>query len=134
MKQTSFFEEKLNLPEELIGVDIEPDKLPEIKVDVDDTTMNYIIITYETGESTKLNELAGISFLRNHINTYRFTAIKDGSGKVPEWVNDSPNYIILLFEKEDLEQVLKTFHIGNYKKGEIFKYKLDTIYNRQVLL
>ena len=135
MKQTSFFEKPMNLPPELIGLDLEPDKLPEIKVSDTSKDKDYIVITYGAHEGKKLEEIVGMSFLRNHVNTYRWSRIKDGSARVQNpYDNDAPNYILLLFEREDMEEVLKRFNIGNYKKGEINKYKLDVIINRQVLL
>lgn len=134
-KQKCFFEEEFNLPPELAGVDIEPDEIPEIKIN-NTITNNYIIIDYDAGESLKINELAGTNFLRRGHKKYVFKkniVEKEESLETP-WVNDEPYSVLILFEENELDDIIKMFHIPQYKKNEIFKYRLKDIINKRTLL
>lgn len=66
-------DEPFNLPDELDGVDMEPEGLENIEGD-DDTAYEYLIIGYEEGEEEVVSELLGIPYISKIV--YEFDEIK----------------------------------------------------------
>lgn len=111
------------LPEELRGIDLEPDDLPSINIEAG-RIFQYVLIRYDTGESKELNEFVGFNFLKKKKVTYRY---RDLVGRKyvqdEEYINSSPNYILVTFEPEDLENVLRMFNIPSYQENNAYNFR-----------
>ena len=111
------------LPEELVGVDIEPDDLPPINVEAN-RVYEYVEITYEVGESQLMNDFVGYNFLGSNKNSFYFSDLmekKDPKDKLYE--NKIPDYVLILFRPEEVDQVVKRFNLPYYTKNNKFKLK-----------
>ena len=111
------------LPEELRGIDLEPDDLPNINIEAG-KIFQYVLIRYDTGESKELNEFIGYNFLKKKKVTYRYRDLVERKYvQDEEYINSSPNYILVTFEPEDLENVLRMFNIPSYQKNNAYDFR-----------
>lgn len=111
------------LPEELRGIDLEPDDLPSINIEAE-RIFQYVLIRYDTGESKELNEFVGFNFLKKKKVTYRYRDLVERKYvQDEEYINSSPNYILVTFEPEDLENVLRMFNIPSYQKNNAYDFR-----------
>lgn len=111
------------LPEELRGIDLEPDDLPSINIEAG-RIFQYVLIRYDTGESKELNEFVGFNFLKKKKVTYRYRDLVERKYvQDEEYINSSPNYILVTFEPEDLENVLRMFNIPSYQKNNAYDFR-----------
>ena len=111
------------LPEELRGIDLEPDDLPSINIEAG-RIFQYVLIRYDTGESKELNEFVGFNFLKKKKVTYRYRDLVERKYvQDEEYINSSPNYILVTFEPEDLENVLRMFNIPSYQVNNAYDFR-----------
>lgn len=111
------------LPEELRGIDLEPDDLPNINIEAG-KIFQYVLIRYDTGESKELNEFIGYNFLKKKKVTYRYRDLVERKYvQDEEYINSSPNYILVTFEPEDLENVLRMFNIPSYQVNNAYDFR-----------
>lgn len=111
------------LPEELRGIDLEPDDLPSINIEAE-RIFQYVLIRYDTGESKELNEFVGFNFLKKKKVTYRYRDLVERKYvQDEEYINSSPNYILVTFEPEDLENVLRMFNIPSYQVNNAYDFR-----------
>lgn len=111
------------LPEELRGIDLEPDDLPSINIEAG-RIFQYVLIRYDTGESKELNEFVGFNFLKKKKVTYRYRDLVERKYvQDEEYINSSPNYILVTFEPEDLENVLRMFNIPSYQENNAYNFR-----------
>lgn len=111
------------LPEELRGIDLEPDDLPSINIEAE-RIFQYVLIRYDTRESKELNEFVGFNFLKKKKVTYRYRDLVERKYvQDEEYINSSPNYILVTFEPEDLENVLRMFNIPSYQKNNAYDFR-----------
>lgn len=110
------------LPEELRGIDLEPDDLPSINIEAG-KIFQYVLIRYDTGESKELNEFVGFNFLKKKKVTYRYRDLVERKYVQEEYINSSPNYILVTFEPEDLENVLRMFNIPSYQVNNAYDFR-----------
>lgn len=111
------------LPEELRGIDLEPDDLPSINIEAG-RIFQYVLIRYDTGESKELNEFIGYNFLKKKKVTYRYRDLVERKYvQDEEYINSSPNYILVTFEPEDLENVLRMFNIPSYQENNAYNFR-----------
>lgn len=111
------------LPEELRGIDLEPDDLPGINIEAG-RIFQYVLIRYDTGESKELNEFVGFNFLKKKKVTYRYRDLVERKYvQDEEYINSSPNYILVTFEPEDLENVLRMFNIPSYQENNAYNFR-----------
>lgn len=111
------------LPEELRGIDLEPDDLPNINIEAG-KIFQYVLIRYDTGESKELNEFVGFNFLKKKKVTYRYRDLVERKYvQDEEYINSSPNYILVTFEPEDLENVLRMFNIPSYQVNNAYDFR-----------
>lgn len=123
MYRMTEFTEFPNLPSELQGIDIEPDYLPPINVE-SSRIYCHIYIKYEPGESKRLNELVGYSFLRKKKNTFYYRELAEHKGEQPvPFENDQDEYIIIIFEPNELDGVMKMFNLPYYYNNNTYKLK-----------
>ena len=110
------------LPEELRGIDLESDDLPSINIEAE-RIFQYVLIRYDTGESKELNEFVGFNFLKKKKVTYRYRDLVERKYVQEEYINSSPNYILVTFEPEDLENVLRMFNISSYQVNNAYDFR-----------
>ena len=119
------------LPEELIGIDIEPDYLPPIDVECERMYV-YAHIRYDVGESVKLNELVGYNFLRKKKNTFYFEELYNKENPQKEiWVNEAPDYVLILFKPAEAPNVIEWLNLPGYTRNQ--SYDLKDILANQLL-
>ena len=111
------------LPQELQNLDIEPDYLPPINVE-SNLLYSYVYITYEPGEAKLLNEIVGYSFLRKKKNTFYYKELAERRNEQSTiYENEKEDYIIVLFQSEELDSVMKMFNLPFYYKNDTYKLK-----------
>lgn len=119
------------LPDELKGIDIEPDFLPPINIECERMYV-YAHIRYDVGESVKMNELIGYNFLRKKKNTFYYEELLRKENPQKEvWVNDEPDYVLILFKPADAPKVIDWLGLPGYSRNQ--SYELKDILSSQTL-
>lgn len=121
-KMTEFTEFPF-LPKELREIDLEPDDLPTINIEAE-RMYQYAVIKYGVGESKLLNEFIGYNFLRRKKNTFYYEELRDKkNAQNSEYINENPDYIIVLFEPKDVKNVMGMFNLPHYIKNDGYNLK-----------
>ncbi len=111
------------LPEELQGIDLEPDFLPPINVEAD-LPYHYIRIDYGPGEAKQLDELVGRPFTRKGKVSFFYRDIVEGRETRPSvYENDGDDYVLIEFEAVDIGNVIRTFNLPYYSRNDAYKLK-----------
>ena len=111
------------LPEELRNIDLEPDDLPTIDLEAE-KLYNYITIKYDKGEAPKICEMVGYNFLRAKKNTFYFKELVEKQNPVQNvWINEEPDYILVLYLPEQIDAVVEMFNLPSISKNASFNLK-----------
>lgn len=117
------FTEFPTMPEELRGMDIEPDYLPPINIE-SSRVYQYACIKYDIGEAPAFNNFVGYNFLRRKKNSYFFKEIiekKEEQSSIYD--NEKEDYALILFEAHEAEAVIEKFKLPFYVKNDTYQLK-----------
>lgn len=115
-------EEFPNLPRELQGIDLEPEPLRPINI-LDETQEEFLKIAYAPGESPALNRMVGCNFLKEGKNSYYFSELAAKKFSFPDYINDKEDYILVIFKREELEAVIRMFHLPSYTFRDSYQFR-----------
>jgi len=115
-----------NLPPELFGVDLMPDKLKKITVATRSNKKEFVKIIMEEGTVHLLEEITGIKFVEKDKVTYYFKNIinphnQEESDRFITYNDINQFYMIIIFDKEEIKDVVKTFNLPKYRRGCVFR-------------
>ena len=111
-----------NLPEELVGLDLEPEPLSPVNI-VASTESEFIKISYDAGEAPAFNKMVGCNFLKEGKNSYYYSELKAKKFDFPEWNNAAPDYVLIIFKKEELDEMMEMFHLPSYTYRDSYQFK-----------